>query len=332
MPKISIIVPVYNVETYLKNCIESILNQTFTDFELILVNDGSKDKSLEICKYYESIDNRIIIIDKTNEGVSSARNAGLDIAIGEYIGFVDSDDYIHPKMYENLYNQIKESKSDISVCGFEYVYNFNSKLLNTTCNIKESQNILSNVEALEKLRGEDAIAFTVVWNKLYKKDIFNNLRFKVGVKHEDEFIIHRLLYKANKISYKNNKLYFYLQRQGSIMKINREIRKINYLSALCDRVNFFYEKGLTDLQEVWGDVYIWELFKLYPKLKYIKYSNIKLILIRFEFLKLINILKKNKIYSLKIKISWIVFCISPYLYYKFIEGGNDKLCKMKNGR
>ena len=106
MPEISIIVPVYNAENYLDNCIKSILNQTFEDFELILVNDGSTDKSSHICNYYKKIDSRIKLINKKNGGVSSARNKGLEVAIGKYIGFVDSDDYIHPKMYETLYNYI----------------------------------------------------------------------------------------------------------------------------------------------------------------------------------------------------------------------------------
>ena len=122
MSKISIIVPVYNVESYLSNCIDSILNQTFKDFELILVNDGSTDKSLEICKHYKNMDDRIFIIDKKNGGLSSARNAGLDIIKGEYIGFVDSDDYIHPQMYELLYKQIIENEADISMCEFKKVF------------------------------------------------------------------------------------------------------------------------------------------------------------------------------------------------------------------
>ena len=122
MCEISIIVPVYNVEKYLEKCIKSILNQTFTDFELILVNDGSTDKSGVICDNYKNIDDRIIVIHKKNEGLSSARNSGLDIAKGRYIGFVDSDDYINNDMYHKLYEALIKNNSDISICKFVKVY------------------------------------------------------------------------------------------------------------------------------------------------------------------------------------------------------------------
>lgn len=119
MPKISIIVPIYNVEKYIEKCIQSILNQTFSDFELILVNDGSTDSCGEICDKYKKLDDRIIVIHKVNGGLSSARNAGIDIARGEYIGFIDSDDYIHEKMYEILYNNAITYNSDIVICKKE---------------------------------------------------------------------------------------------------------------------------------------------------------------------------------------------------------------------
>ena len=122
MSEISIIVPVYNVDQYLENCIESILNQTFKDYELILIDDGSTDKSGEICDKYEKKDNRIKVIHKYNGGLSSARNAGLDLACGKYIGFVDSDDSIHPEMYEILYDLQQIYNADISVCSFKKVY------------------------------------------------------------------------------------------------------------------------------------------------------------------------------------------------------------------
>ena len=122
MSEISIIVPVYNVEKYLENCIESILNQTFKDFELILVDDGSTDNSGKICDIYEKKDSRIKVIHKNNGGLSSARNAGLDIACGKYVGFIDSDDSIHPRMYEILYDLIKKYESDISCCNYKKIY------------------------------------------------------------------------------------------------------------------------------------------------------------------------------------------------------------------
>ena len=118
MPKISVIVPVYNVEKYLARCIDSILDQSFADFEVILVDDGSPDKSGEICEYYKAQDNRIVVIHQNNEGQASARNRALDIAKGEYISFIDSDDYVHPDMFSTLIRIITESKSDLVLFGY----------------------------------------------------------------------------------------------------------------------------------------------------------------------------------------------------------------------
>ena len=266
MPKISIIVPVYNVENYLKNCIDSILTQTFKDFELILVNDGSTDNSLSICESYKAIDNRIKIVNKKNGGLSSARNAGLDIAAGEYIGFVDSDDYIHPQMYEILYNEIIKNKADISMCDFEKVYEFDKKLLESSFILCDEIDILNNKEALYELGGKNGVTYVVAWNKLYKRELFKDVKFKEGIIHEDEYIIHRLLYQVNKLVYIKEKLHFYLQREGSIMDKKLSIDASDYLLACADRIIFFDEKNLIDLKVRWEDFYLWKFFRDYPTL------------------------------------------------------------------
>ena len=212
MTEVSIIVPVYNVEKYLENCIQSILNQTFKNFELILVDDGSTDNSGKICDIYEKKDSRIKVIHKDNGGLSSARNAGIDIAGSKYIGFVDSDDSIHPKMYEVLYNLIEKYKSDISCCNYKYTYdisNQNHEELNLNEVIE-----MSNIESIEKLYDKDlGVKLVVAWNKLYHKRLFDNIRYKVGRLHEDEFMAHRILYNSKKITYVDNELYYYLQEK-----------------------------------------------------------------------------------------------------------------------
>jgi len=157
-PKISIIVPVYNVELYLGKCIDSILNQTFSGFELILVNDGSLDNCGSICDSFAKLDRRVKVIHKGNGGLSSARNAGLEIACGEYIGFVDSDDYIERQMYETLYNQATETSSDIVVCDF-YMIDENGKILNNEKNqVIPSQVIeyinIQSLKAMFKIDGD----------------------------------------------------------------------------------------------------------------------------------------------------------------------------------
>lgn len=319
MPKISIIVPVYNVEEYLENCINSILNQTFKKFELILVNDGSTDNSLEICKRYKNIDDRICIIDKKNGGLSSARNAGLDIAKGEYIGFVDSDDYIHPQMYELLYNQIMKENADISMCEFKKVTEFNKNELSDKIILNQKVEILSNKEAVFKLGEKGEVIYVVSWNKLYKKSIFKNIRFKEGIIHEDEYIIHRLLYQINKLVYIKEKLYFYLQREGSIMDKRLNLNSTDYLLACSDRVKFFYEKDLIQLKDKWAKFYLWKFFNDYFEL-YKEYNeNKKMKILRKDFSQLLKILLKDKKYSLKEKISWVVFAINPKIYYKLIK-------------
>ena len=171
---ISIIVPIYNIDNYVSKCIESILSQTHSNIEVILIDDGSTDKSSNICDYYSKKDARIVAIHKKNGGLSSARNTGLDIAKGKYIGFVDGDDYIEPNMYEELLNNIHEHQSDIAICNY-----------NDIKNNKKYTNYFDN--ELEKTPIEGKNKFDILyknynfvicsWNKLYKKEIFNNLRF-----------------------------------------------------------------------------------------------------------------------------------------------------------
>lgn len=319
MPKISIIVPVYNVEEYLENCIDSILNQTFKDFELILVNDGSTDNSLDICKRYKNIDDRICIIDKKNGGLSSARNAGLNIAKGEYIGFVDSDDYIHPQMYEILYHQIIKNEADISMCEFKKVSEFNKKELSDKGILNNKIEILDNKDSLFKLGEKGSVTYIVSWNKLYNKGLFNNIRFKEGIIHEDEYIIHRLLYQANKLVYIKKELYFYLQRKGSIMDKKINIDEVDYLLACSDRVRFFYEKHLIDLKEKYEYVYLSKLLKNYSTLDKNYHNHKKILILKNDFRKLLKILLKSNNNSVKEKILLIIFAINPTIYYKIVK-------------
>lgn len=174
-PKISIIVPVYNVEKYLERCLDSILSQSFNAFELILVNDGSTDNSYKICEKYSYNDKRIKLINKENGGLSSARNAGIEASQGEYIGFIDSDDYIDKFMYEILYNYAEKNKSDIVICKYKKVdANFG---MNENLNYNVEEINYSNFQALNQLYEENNIEFVVMWNKLYKRSLFDNIKF-----------------------------------------------------------------------------------------------------------------------------------------------------------
>ena len=177
---VSIIVPVYNVEKYLSKCIDSILAQTYKNLEIILVDDGSKDNSGTICDEYSKKDKRIKIIHKPNGGISDVRNHGLKIATGDYIGFVDSDDYIAEDMFETLVSLLEKNDADISIVSF-YEY-YNGKLIG----VRENENveIMNKVEAIKELLIDRKIQ-SYTWNKLFKKELFDGLQFPVGKNFED---------------------------------------------------------------------------------------------------------------------------------------------------
>ena len=226
--KISVIVPIYNVEKYLRRCLDSIINQTYKNLEIILVNDGSKDNSFEICKEYKNKDKRIVLIDQKNAGLSAARNSGIDIATGDYIGFVDSDDVLSTKMYEFLLKSIKESNSDISLCLFKS-FNNNIEFDNNYNNI-----VLGKDGAIKELLIDRKIA-SHACDKLYKKELFNGIRFPKGKKYEDIPVIYKLFLKANNISFVDTELYGYFIREDSITgKYNIETNK-DFIEAVNKR-------------------------------------------------------------------------------------------------
>ena len=187
--KISVIVPVYNVEAYLEMCVESILKQTYTNLEILLVNDGSTDNSGELCDQLAQRDQRIRVIHKENGGLSDARNRGIEEASSDLIGFIDSDDYIDEDMYETLYRQMLESNADLSMCGHYDVYHQIPEKQVATIQTWE----LSPQEAIKMVMEAKILSVTAV-NKLYKKELFEHLRFEVGKIAEDAFIMIALIH------------------------------------------------------------------------------------------------------------------------------------------
>ena len=242
-PIISIIVPVYKVEQYLSRCIDSILNQTFQDFELILVDDGSPDNCGEICDKYALKDNRIKVIHKENGGLSDARNAGLEIATGEYISFVDSDDVVHPQMYTRLYDLLQRTDAEIAQC--EYT-RFDKEIEFQSLSGDAEEIICTNVEALDLLIESNRFV-PPVWNKLYKRELFSNIRFPKGKIHEDEFTTYKLFYAANKIVYIDLPMYSYFINNGGIMRNLNIEHKFHWIEAIEERNSFFQSCGLESL-------------------------------------------------------------------------------------
>ena len=251
-PLISIIVPIYNVEPYIRNCVESILGQTYKNIEIILVDDGSTDNCGNICDEYRSKDKRIKVIHKNNGGLSSARNAGIDIGSGEYLGFVDSDDWIESDMYESLYNAIIMHKADMSICGRYVVRGSRITAMSDT----EIPEVLTRREALSKLLSDKCRSMQhFAWDKLYKKKLFDNIRYPQGKYYEDIFITYKLFSKSNKIVDIKSPKYYYLLRDDSITGSMTANKRYDYYKA---KIQFL--EYVKNLEPLLGDMCDRQLF------------------------------------------------------------------------
>lgn len=228
---VSIIVPIYNVEIYLKQCIKSLLNQTYRNLEIILINDGSNDNSKQICKKEAKQDNRIVFINKKNGGAASAKNEGLKVAKGDYITFVDSDDFIEPDMIEYMVNTIKKYNSDIVQCSFTNLYKNTEKFKQD----KIVEQKISTKDFLELfLTKWDSSLF---WNKLFKREVIENVFFKEGRCIDDEFFTYKCVINSKSIVTSNKIVYNYRMRKSGVMKSERSQKQI-----LRDRVDYLYER------------------------------------------------------------------------------------------
>ena len=196
MELISVIVPIYNKELYLEECLESIINQTLKSIEIILVDDGSPDNCPQLCDAYAEKHDQIRVIHQENKGLSGARNTGIDHAKGEYIAFVDSDDLWSIHFLESLYRALKEHDADISQCRWEYMHGDELKEAydpDAKCTCFTGREMLANLFI------QTGAYYVVAWNKLYKKELFENIRYPEGRIHEDEATTHKLLYCASKV-------------------------------------------------------------------------------------------------------------------------------------
>ena len=225
-PLLSIIVPVYKVENYLPKCIDSILAQTFTDFELILVDDGSPDDCPALCDAAAEKDARVRVIHQKNGGLSAARNAGLDAARGAWIGFVDSDDYIAPEMYEVLYQAVQSTGADLALCDYAEVDEAGAPCQSMHVSLSEGE--LTGQELLKRASG---LMVQLAWNKLYRRAIFTQLRYPEGKLNEDLFLIPEVCLQIQKAVVVPKALYYYVQRGGSIMSGNKTLRHFDAAEA-----------------------------------------------------------------------------------------------------
>ena len=264
--KVSIIVPIYNQEAFLYKCLKSIQDQTYKNIEVLLIDDGSTDNSGKICDLFSEQDDRFIVFHINNSGVAAARNIGLDNANGDLIGFVDPDDWIHSKMYEVLTNLYHRFLADIIQCGRIEVFDDNSTVtFNSNFDIK----VCDREEALSLLTMNDQIK-SHLWSSIYKKSLFNNLRFEVNRVYEDVWILHQLFGRANTFVFSNNKLYYYRQHPHSIVRSLSLKNQIDYCYALKCR----YE---------------------YLKNEYNQYNDNVIKCLHYEVLNLVDIIAKSEI-------------------------------------
>lgn len=231
MPKVSVVVPIYNVEKYIKKCMDSLVNQTLQEIQIIFVNDGSTDESGNIAKEYASkYPNKIIYLEKENGGLSDARNFGMRYAEGEYIAFLDSDDYVENTMYEEMYNKALQENSDYVECDFLWEYPDKTK--------KDKRNSYNNKkEMLTNVR-------VVAWNKLIKREILekNNISFPKGLRYEDIEFTYKLIPYLNKVSYVDKEFVHYVQRNNSIANVQNE-RTAEIFTIFDNIIKYYQEKG-----------------------------------------------------------------------------------------
>ena len=312
MKKISVIVPIYNVEAYLERMLESLINQTYKNLEIILIDDGSTDSSAKICDKYKKKDKRIVVMHKKNEGVSVARNKGLELARGDYIGFVDSDDVISLDMYERLYNNIISTNADISVCS----YSTFSK--DVDFEYKDNIKIFNKEEALKDIIS-DGIITNFLWNKLFKSNLFNNIKFPENCIYEDLYVMPKLIEKIDRLCFDYSKLYGYFKRNNSYVNTYNEEKNKNYLNFCDERYTYLSKyKYLNNYLESYRCFYIYSAFLQCSKSKCIDVINSYYMKEYHKIFKN-NFKHLNKNVSLKRKILFYILYINKNTFFKIVS-------------
>lgn len=245
MPQISVIIPVYNVEPYLHRCIDSILGQTYTDFELILVDDESPDGCGAICDGYEQQDPRVVVIHQRNGGLSSARNAGIDWSFAnsdsQWLFFVDSDDFIHPETLQVLLAAADEHGTDISIGGFART--------SGDAPVIDERSLTGTLWSPKAFFIEENVNAVIACGKLYRKSLFEGIRYPIGKLHEDEFTTHKLLFQCSSVSVISAPLYGYYVNDSGIMGSPWSPRRMDAMDAFKERIVFFEGLGDAELRD-----------------------------------------------------------------------------------
>lgn len=310
-PLISVIIPVYNVEKYIDRCIVSVVEQTYKNLEIVLVDDGTPDNSGIICDEWAEKDDRIVVYHKQNGGLSDARNFGTARANGEFITYVDSDDYVLPEYVEHMYSNLVENEADISCCDFENVYSDDRK-------IKFDKN--ENLDKVSKVSGKSACQdlltsisgfyYVVAWGKLYKRNLLEMYQYPVGRYHEDEATTYKYLYSSEFVVSSCKKLYAYFQNQQGIMHNKNRKRRDDIVWALNERTNFFRQQNDRTMEiAAWDGLVSFYIYEEYDELK--RFSKDAYIFAKQHWF--------NGDLSLKAKFKFILYAISPHIYRKVIN-------------
>lgn len=240
--EISVIVPVYNTKDWLPACVKSVLNQKVeVPVEILLVDDGSTDGSAELCDAFAAKDPRVKVIHQENQGLSAARNTGIDTAKGRYYAFVDSDDVVLPGYLHALYAACEKHDAYMSLCGLEYVQEDGSSYETPNRFVPDHEGVFCGKELLNEFYDPNGLVYTVAWNKLYRAEVWKLLHYPEGRLHEDDFVAHRLFWRCDKVVCVNKVLYHYRQRSGSIMLSGVKPASFDAVDGLVDRYRFYVE-------------------------------------------------------------------------------------------
>ena len=306
---ISVIIPVYKVEQYLRNCIESVINQTYTNWELILVDDGSPDRCGEICDEYAAKDSRIKVIHKENGGLSSARNAALDLPPkGKFVTFLDSDDFWHKDYLKSLVKGCVENAADISQCWFVSgtETSFPEILFTHHYDIYDNHSVFLNRKANVLMCG-----------KLYRLSLFDGIRMPVGLYNEDDWTAWKLYYRAKKIVVTNDKYYYYTKNPNSTMGILRRKPDLRFLNAYKERIAFFKDKGEVDLEHLSRWQVCKSLVLIYSHPTHTKEDMKKIFNI---FIENWNVIKHSSYIPNKYKLIYSLFSVCPSIFSCILSG------------
>lgn len=328
---ISVVVPIYKVEKYLKRCVNSIIDQTYKNLEIILVDDESPDRCAEICDEFAGKDSRIVVIHQKNKGLSGARNAGIDIAQGEYIAFVDSDDFIAEDFIESLYNAIKTADCEIAICKYEYVKG--DVMTQSKKNINSGveglkDNIYSGPQLIANMYIPDGAFYVVAWNKLYKRALFDDIRYPEQRIHEDEATTYKLYYKAEKGVFVDRYLYGYFVEGESITRKEFNLKRLDWEWAVHERLRFLEQKKFYDLLGVAAKAYADGVIDLYFQCReQLSNSYEEQKYLRKRIFRAVRLVDKYGRMSVRTRIGYLLFYISPLIYKRLLMVCKDEVLK-----